>query len=240
MGNEIGMGDTPPPPPPPGDVPPPPPPPSVVGYGKRSEPLPASAPRAPASILHAQRGAQPLPQMRTHGVPPPGMAPGAYIPVGRYPFERNLVLTIAQLLAVAQGILGLINGVTQLPDAIKFSNAIGQLGTALGRPDLATRTVVDVVAVIVISLLVIAGAAVATRPSNIARWLLVAWELVVVVSAILMLTQFSLILNFPDIALVALAAGGVGFLHPLIILTMAAIIIFGFTLYPPTWDAYRR
>lgn len=175
--------------------------------------------------------------MRLQDIP---TAPGIHIPARRYPFERNLVLTIAQFLAVAQGILGLINGITQLQRSLDLGKVLEQLGQAVGRPDLASRAVADMVSVIVISVLVIAAAAVATRPSNIARWWLVAWESIALVSVVVVLVQFPLLLGVPDLVIVSLVAAGVGFLHPVIIFTMAVIVIFGFAVYPPTWAAYRR
>ena len=148
-------------------------------------------------------------------------------------------MTIAQLLAVTQGILGLINGINGLRQTIDISGAFGQLGLS----GLAGRVAIDMVGVIVLSLLVLAGAAIATRPSNIVRWLLVAWELAVILVTLLLLLPFpfSFALFFAnDLTVVALLTTGVGIIHPLIVLTMAAIIVFGFGLYPPTWEAYGR
>lgn len=222
------MGEAPLPPPLPGGEPPPPPP-AVVGYGRRT--VPGAGPRGPASILQQQAGAQPLPHTYLQGG---GLVPDVRIGSRRYPFERNAVLTIAQLLAVVQGILGLINGINALRQGIGATFVFGQFGV----PGLAGGIIIDGALTTALSLGVIAAAAVATSPSNVARWLLVAWEVVVFLVTLGLLTQPLFFFGAAQLVLIPLLAGGVNIIHPYIVLTMAGIIIFGFAIYPPTYGAY--
>ncbi|MBV8529361.1 MAG: hypothetical protein JOZ75_13705 [Candidatus Dormibacteraeota bacterium] len=171
--------------------------------------------------------------MRMQAMP---ATPGAYFPVMRYPFERNLVITIAQLLAVAQGVLGLINGFNTLQQSVRATAAFGQIGV----PSLGGGLVVISLVIIVLSALIIVTAIRATHPSNAARWLLISWEVIALGVIGGLLISFTFFWSAAPIALVILAATGVGLVHPYIVLTMAALIVFGLAVYPPTWDAYRR
>ena len=162
--------------------------------------------------------------------------PGAYVPTQRRAFDRNLVITIAQLLAVTQGILGLINGI----NALRLTIGVSRLFGGLGVPSLAGGFVADAVGLIALSVVVIALAVLATRPSNVARYLLVAWEVIAFAITATVIVQFPFFFGAPDLVVVTLLATGVGFVHPYIVLAMSAVIIFGFAVYPPTWEAYSR
>ena len=230
------MGDTTPPPPPPpplpGAPPPPPPPPpapapaAFVGYGRRS---PGRSPDAgaPASMLQPQRGPQPVPQMRMTG-----MAPAPYPSAPRYAFERNLALLLAQLLAVVQGVLGVIGGIQEISTQLSFSALGSQIGLGIN------FVPVDGILAITISVLVIVAGLFVGRPSIVLRWVLVTWELVAIAFTVGVLAAFIPLLQLRDAVAVLLPSVGIGFVHPWIALAIEVAIVYGLLIHPPTRQSF--
>lgn len=197
---------------------------AVAGHEQRvhaSRPVP----RAPAAILSPQplravgaaQAALPTlsPQpservraaMRLHG--PISLSQGVPAQVR---FKRNVALLLAQLVAITQGVLGIIDGVHALHGKNGASSA----------------------ATIVIGVAVIIAAVAVVRPSHAARSLLVLWELIA------MLFTIGVLLHAHDVAPLLVSAAGMGVAQPLVALALELVVLYGLLLHPATRVAFAR
>lgn len=211
------------------------PPPQTVSAEQPAQPSPASAchdlrlqpsrsaPRAPAAILSPQPARavatahaavlssrpsmRPLPAMRLYGP-----TPAASTTRARRRFKRNVALLLAQLVAITQGVIAILNGV----------NAHGPKDTSTTALTIAIGAAVVVAAIVVV------------RPSRVARLLLILWELVA------MLFTIGVLVHARDLLSVFVSAAGVGILQPGLALALAAVILYGLLLHPATRVAFAR
>ena len=197
--------------------------PSVVGSVQRLQPS-RSAPRAPAAVLSRQPSRavttapaaalvgtrpslRPVPAMRLYGPMPPASTAHTH-----RRFKRNVALLLAQLVALTQGVIAILNGV----------NAHGPKNNVV-----AAMTIVIGAAVVVAAVFVV-------RPSRVARFLLILWELVA------MLFTIGVLVHAQDLVTVFVSAAGVGVIQPLVAFALQAVILYGLLLHPATRDAFAR
>lgn len=165
-------------------------------------------------------------------------APQPYNPIALppLPFQRNGMLVLAQLLAIVQGILGLVTGVNLIRADLFFNN----LSPGFPVPGAVDGIFVTWgVAVLVIASLVIVAAIRAGHPSQIARWFLAIWEIIAFLTILAALTGNGLGLGFLTLLVVA-AAGGAGLAPLLVVLAVQVLIIYGLVLHPATNQAFAR
>jgi hypothetical protein len=209
----------------------PPGPPAMPGQPPAIPPMPpgATMPRPPAYArpTYASRR-DPQPQYTTPLYNPVVLAP--------LPFQRNGMLVLAQLLAIVQGILGLITGVNLIRADVFFNN----LSPGFPVPGAVNGIFITWgVAVLIIASLVIAAAIRAGHPSQIARWFLAIWEIIAFLTILAALTGNGLGLGFLTLLVVA-AAGGAGLAPLLVVLGIQALIIYGLVMHPATNQAFAR
>lgn len=163
-------------------------------------------------------------------------SPAPYATPARFHVERNLAMLLAQLLAVVQGILGVISGFNTIRLASAF-NALSQLGAPIPNNN---ELVIDGVIIIAISLLVILAGFLVGRGSPALRYLLVAWEVIALIFTVSVLVVFVPVLQLRDVFLILASGAGMDFVHPWIALAIEAAIIYGLVIHPPSRAAFAQ
>ena len=197
-------------PPPPSEPPPPPPPPG-----------------SPATTPSGAHPYAPQPSAQ----PPYTAQPYGYGAVAeRRPFRRNPSLLLAQVLLIIQGILGLLFGAALILLAVAgnrfFSNINLHNVNGVDVIGAATSVLIGAgIVAIVIAILVIFGAVRVGRPSQVARWLLAIFEVLVLLGTLNGLQT---------------ANGGNRTLGTIIALVVEALVLFGLVIDPATYRAFAR
>lgn len=209
------LAESPPPPLPPAVGPSSPPPapqlrPTVPGYGRRVQP--------PASMLN----------------PTPVAFSAAPLPTVRV--ERNLALTFAQLLAIVQGVLGIIGGANLM--GFDFQTAARFALPA--QEGLSSALIADAAVVIIISVVVILAAIRVSHPSGASRVFLALWEAVAILFTAGILFGLGSPLNFIHITVVMVAGTGLFYIHPWIALAMEVFIVYGLVFHPASHDFFSQ
>lgn len=160
-----------------------------------------------------------------------GATPGPHIPATRgawaTEYKNTIGLIIAQLVAAAQGIMGLISGIALLDLSFRVNSALGDIG--LG--GVGNAAIVVGIVVIVISLTVVVSAFRAGSPSSVPLWLLLGWEVVAALLMVGILADPRVILAVPEVFVVIAASVGLGFMSPGLALVMQVVIILGLVLH---------
>jgi hypothetical protein len=152
--------------------------------------------------------------------------------VPRARFERNPVLTVAQIAAVVQGVLVIVTGIK----IIGFEDKISKLVQALTGPGSGSFPTDGVVALVIGSLL-IASAVLIGRAFSAVRWLLALWEVVGFLFVLALVTAHWGI--FPFSIYVIEANGGV-VVDTSIVLAIQALIIYGLVIHPATYRDFAQ
>ncbi len=189
-------------------------------------PPPNQPPPPPSGTPAAQPGPAAYPPAPQPYAPYPAQ-PYAY--GARMPFKRNAMLIVAQVLAILQGILvllaaagailvgvaanGLLSGVN-LHNVNGYNFAGAATGVFIGAG----------VVLLIIGILVIVGGVRVGHPSQVARWLLAAWEILVLLG-----TLNGLRVNT-----------GNGVVGSIVALVIEALILYGLVIDPATYRAFAR
>lgn len=159
-----------------------------------------------------------------------------YVPTPHMPIKRNPMLILAQVLAIIQGSLGILvaiglvflglalNGAfsgIDLHNVNGFNFAGGAAGVLFG---------VAVVA-LVVSVLVIIAAVRTGHPSQVARWLLAAFEILAFIGSLQGLVARS---TFNS------NGNGSGVIYSIVVLVIEGLIIYGLIIDPATYRAFGR
>ena len=197
----------------------PPQPPSGPPSGPPTGGPPSGYPAAPPGYP------QPYPQQPY--VPQPyGYGPGA-----RLPFRRNAMLILAQVLAIIQGCFGILIGLGVILLGIAAGGAISGFnlhdvsGYNFAGAAAGVLIVVGVV-VLVISIFVIIGGVRVGHPSQVARWLLAVYEILLLIGTVQGLTVRN--------------ASGNGAVSAIVFLVIEALILYGLIIDPATYRAFAR
>lgn len=193
--------------------PPPPPPPQDAA--------PARPARPAASMLHPYG-----PQTAQLG--------DSSLPPAHFGFYPNPLLRLAQLTAVAQGVLALITGVNLINGGITLT----RLGTGVSLPQSSTVTMSYGIVLVVIGALIIVAAILVTRPSPVARWLLVLFEVIALGASLAAHFGGGSVLGL--VTVVAMGSGGSGMIPIAAVLGIQAALIYALALHPPTYGAFAE
>lgn len=178
-----------------------------------------------------QRQTQPRTAVRQE---PPSPSSSA----ARAPFQRNATLVVAQLLGVAQGLAAVMIGIYFM-----WELATNNFASALGAPaainGLFFNSVFPYAMAILLAGLVLTIAGLrAGHPSQFSRWLVATWEVILLVTILAALTRTAL--NLGSLSVLAVASSGVQWVSPYVVLTAAALVIYGLVLDPATYRAFAR
>lgn len=192
---------------------------------------PGAPPSAPPSGYPAAPGYPPA-----YGQSYPGQSYAAqpYVAGPRLPIKRNAMLILAQVLAIIQGVFGILiaaglvllglalNGAISgidLHNVSGYNFANGAAGFLFG----------FAVVLLVISVLVIIAAVRTGHPSQVARWLLAAFEILLFIGTLqglLVRTTFS--------------SNGNGVVGSIVVLVIEGLVIYGLVIDPATYRAFAR
>lgn len=148
------------------------------------------------------------------------------------------MLVVAQLLGVAQGVAAVMIGIYLI-----WELATNHFASALGAPaainglffsSVFPYAIASLLAGVV---LIIAGLR-AGYPSPFSRWLVATWDVILVLTILAALTHTAL--NLGSLSVVAMASSGVEWVSPYVVLTAAALVIYGLILDPATYRAFAR
>ena len=158
--------------------------------------------------------------------------PYGYVPGARLPFKRNAMLVFAQVLAIIQGCFGVLLGLGVILLGIAAGGAISGLNlhNVNGVDFAATASGVLIaigVVVLVISIFVIIGGVRVGHPSQVARWLLAAFEILALLGTISSLTRQT-------------AGTGNGPVGSIVVLVIEGLILYGLIIDPATYRAFAR
>ena len=202
-------------PPPPGQ---PPQPPSGPPTGGPPSGYPAAPPGYP----------QPYPQ-QPYAAQPYGYAPGA-----RLPFRRNAMLILAQVLVIIQGCLGVLAGLAFILLGIAANGAISGLnlnnvnGYNFAGAATGVLIAIGVVLLVLFTFVIIGGVRVG-HPSQVARWLLAAFEILVLLGTVSSLTRQA-----------SVSVNGNGTVSTIVALVFEGLILYGLIIDPATYRAFAR
>lgn len=202
----------------------PPQPPSGPPGGPPSGGPPSGYPAGPPG--YQQPYPQPYPQ-QPYAAQPYGYAPG-----GRRPFRRNAMLILAQVLVIIQGTFGVFGSALVILVGIALNGAFSGVDlhniNGLNLAGVTSGFLIGAGVVgIVLSILVIIGGVRVGHPSQVARWLLAAFEILALLSAISSLTR-------------PIRGSGSGTVTSIVLLVLAALALYGLIVDPATYRAFAR
>jgi hypothetical protein len=146
------------------------------------------------------------------------------------------MLLLAQLLAIVQGALAVVAAI-ELFSASSGSNSFlpGFAFSALFGGTLVTWGV----EILIAGVLVITFALYAGRPSQVARWILAAWEIVAFLTFLPLITGGGLGFGFSFAPVIVIGVGGLANLvPPWVMLAVQAVITYGLVIHPATTQAF--
>ena len=158
----------------------------------------------------------------------------SHLPPAHLGFDPNPLLRLAQLTAVVQGVIALITGINLIGGGIRLK----QLGTGVNLPPSSTLAMRYGIVVVVIATLVIVAAIFITRPSLVARWLLVLFEVVALGATLAAYFGGGSVLGL--ITVLSMGSGGSALIPVGAVLGIQAGLIYGLALHPPTHRAFAR
>jgi hypothetical protein len=197
----------------------PPQPPSGPPGGPPTGGPPSGYPAAPPGYP------QPYPQQ------PYAAQPYGYVPGARLPFKRNAMLVLAQVLAIIQGCLGILLGLGVILLGIAVGGGISGLNlhdvNGYNFAGAATGVLIAVgVILLMISIFVIIGGVRVGHPSQVARWLLAVFEILLLIGSVQSLTIRNV--------------NGNGAVSSIVALVIEGLILYGLILDPATYRAFAR
>ena len=174
------------------------------------------------------------------GPPPVGYPTGypaqpyGYYPAARLPFKRNAFLIVAQVLAIIQGVLGLLVGLGiillgvagpgRLQDYINSHPGVFNNNNGVDFVNVATGVFIGIgVFVLVLFTIVLILGVAAGRPSQVARWILAILEVLFLLGSLRIL-----------------GAGNTSSVAAIVQLVWEGLIIIGLIIWPATYAAYAR
>jgi hypothetical protein len=174
---------------------------------------------------------QPYPQ-QPYAQQPYAAQPYGYSPGGRRPFRRNAMLVFAQVLVIIQGCFGVLGSALVILVGIALNGAFSGVDlhniNGLNLAGAASGFLIGAGVVgLVLSTLVIIGGVRVGHPSQVARWLLAAFEILALLSAISSLAQ-------PP------RGSGSGTVTSIVLLVIAAVVLYGLIIDPATYRAFAR
>jgi hypothetical protein len=198
----------------------PPQPPSGPPSGPPGGGPPSGSPAAPPGYP------QPYPQQ------PYAAQPYGYVPGARLPFRRNAMLVLAQVLVIIQGSLGVLVGLGVILLGIVANGAISGLNlhnvNGYNFAGAATGVLIAVgVVLLVLFIFVIIGGVRVGHPSQVARWLLAAFEILALLGTISSLSRQT-------------AGTGNGPVGSIVALVIEGLILYGLIIDPATYRAFAR
>jgi hypothetical protein len=148
------------------------------------------------------------------------------------------MLAVAQIFAVLQGI-----GALAIGTYIFWELVANHLASSLGGPAALNGFLFNfifpyAVAILVVGLVMVVAGVRVGRASQIARWLLAAWEIVAFFTLLALVTGNGVWLG--SLSVVALSSSGVGFVSPYLVLGVEAAVIYGLAVDPATYRAFAR
>lgn len=148
------------------------------------------------------------------------------------------MLVVAQLLGVAQGVAAVMIGIYFIWE-LATSNFASALGAPAAFNGLFFNSVFPyAVATLLAGLVLIIAGLRAGYPSQFSRWLVATWEVILLVTILAALTRAGL--NLGSLSVVAVDTSGVQWVSPYVVLTAAALVIYGLVLDPATYRAFAR
>jgi len=207
----------------------PPQPPSGPPSGPPAGGPPSGSPAGPPG--YQQPYPQPYPQQ------PYAAQPYGYVPGARLPFRRNAMLVLAQVLVIIQGSLGVLVGLGVILLGIAANGAISGLNlhnvNGYNFAGAATGALIAIgVVLLVLFIFVIVGGVRVGHPSQVARWLLAAFEILLLLGTISSLARQS--------------TGGIGTgtgngpVGSIVALVIEGLILYGLIIDPATYRAFAR
>lgn len=196
----------------------------------------AQAPRPPAPKWTPSRS----PTWRLHAAGPPASTQpreryGAHQAASRSPFQANVLLRVAQLLAVVQAALGVATGINLLRGAVALKDV--SAGVNLAGASHTTVSNYAVATLVIGGLLIVAGI-LTGRPSMIARVVVWLWAFVAFCVSLAAFYHGGSVLGFVTVAVFAASGGAI--LPATAVLAVDAVIFYALTLHPPTYSAFRE
>ncbi len=173
---------------------------------------------------------QPYPQQ------PYAAQPYGYVPGARLPFRRNAMLVLAQVLVIIQGCLGVLVGLAVILLGIVANGAISGLNlhnvNGYNFAGAATGVLIAIgVVLLVLFIFVIIGGVRVGHPSQVARWLLAAFEILALLGTISSLTRQT----------TGIGTGtGNGPVGSIVALVIEGLILYGLIIDPATYRAFAR
>jgi len=199
----------------------PPQPPSGPPGGPPTGGPPSGYPAGPPG--YQQPYPQPYPQQ-----------PYGYGPGGRLPFRRNAMLVLAQVLIIIQGCLGVLVGLGVILLGIAAGGAISGLnlhdvnGYNFAGAATGVLIAIGVVLLVLFTFVIIGGVRVG-HPSQIARWLLAAFEILLLLGSVSSLTRPA-----------SGSVNGNGTVSVIVALVIEGLILYGLIIDPATYRAFAR
>lgn len=194
-----------------------------------SMPPPPNQPPLPPSGPPSGSPAAPAGYQQPYAAPYPAAQPYGYTPGGHLPIRRNAMLILAQVLVIIQGILGLLLGVLFILLGVAANSLFSGLNlhnvNGYNIANAATGVFIGVgVVLIILFLFVIIGGVRVGRPSQIARWLLAAFEILLLLGSIESLARGT----------------NNGVAGSIVAIVIEALILYGLIIDPATYRAFAR
>lgn len=157
-----------------------------------------------------------------------------YTPTPHMPIKRNFMLILAQTLAIIQGALGVLLGLGFIFLGIAAGGVISSINlhnvNGFNLAGAATGVLIGVgVVALIISILVIIAAVRTGHPSQVARWLLAAFEVLGFIGSLQAL-----------LARTSVGSNSNGVIYTVVILVIEGLIIYGLVIDPATYRAFAR
>ncbi|HYL70746.1 MAG TPA: hypothetical protein VEY89_05535 [Candidatus Dormibacteraeota bacterium] len=192
---------------------------------------PGAPPSAPPTGYPAAPGYPPAYGQSYTGQP---YAAQPYVAGPRLPIKRNAMLILAQVLAIIQGVLGILLAAGLVLLGLALNGAISGIDVHnVNGFDFANGAAGFLfgfaVVVLVVSVLVIIAAVRTGHPSQVARWLLAAFEILLFIGSLQ-----GLLLR------TTVNGNGGSVIYSIVVLVIEGLVIYGLIIDPATYRAFAR
>lgn len=162
-------------------------------------------------------------------------ATSAVLPPASTPFQPNFLLRVTQLLAAAQGALGLVTGINLVRGAVVLNDV--SAGVNLSGAPRSTASSYAISTFVIAVMLILAGFLIG-RPSTIARVVVWLWAGVAFCVSLAAFLHGGSVLGFVTVAVFAASGGAI--LPAPAVLSIDAVMFYALAVHPATYSAFRE